>query len=327
MSESGESDGEGGTTTPAVAAVEPPTESVALDSDVKIEVDFLTLNAARSVMTDIAAEVASLEPSVVVIGGDGLLTAARAFNAYQGRIKLLGDELKSVLAQPESPTKKGTTESLVAQLSAATSVVSGVATLLSYFKAQTTYTGKKIELSENALYPLLAGQLAAKSVGVVLPELFSGMMSDTSPTHSVMGMLDELRRLRDRVRAKYPAEPPPSVAALFVSTDAAIEAAVKVDPETGKGSMTQLLLGSDMCRLIEDEDKPLFVSIKSISAGGNSKSRKHLFTTLFTGDKLSYTGGAAIGYFVFDLKTSKLVKSDVCMQMGQSAPSSSSCRI
>lgn len=296
---------------PEVAAV---AESTTISGELHIEVDILALNAARKITETIASRVATLKPGIVLIGGEGVAAAARAFVTFRERVNQLVKSLDTlpVDAKPAANKelkKQDGTESVA--FGAAFGLVKGVASLMSYFKAETTYHGRKVELTEAALYTLMASQLINKSIPVVLPELFAQRFEKPAATYSVFRLLDELIDRRNSLTELHQGEPPPRVAALLVMAEAIIDSTVKPDPTTGAVTVNQLILGSDVCRLVDGAENPLLVSLKSISAGGNVRTRKHLFTTIFTGDKLSFSGGAAVGYFVVDLVTSRVIGSDV----------------
>lgn len=63
---------------------------------------------------------------------------------------------------------------------------------------------------------------------------------------------------------------------------------------------------------------------KVLTAGGKYKIRRHLFTTLFWGDQLSYSGGATVAFSLFDPRTGKVVLSDVLFHLTDSVKFSES---
>ncbi|MES0133604.1 hypothetical protein NKJ88_01380 [Mesorhizobium sp. M0016] len=304
---------------PAPRATPPdvPAGGTAIDENVKIEVDILALGALRKIAGQIASEISGLaeKPSLLIIGGDELILAARVYSGFSARVIELRAELISLLKQVKPPTEAVPgLESITAGLDSASLAVQSLTTLLSFFKAETAYFGRSVELKESALYPALAGQLIARNIPVSVPGYFPMSIGGAgAPVSTVMALLDDLRSLRNHVAA-MPADEASTarINALLATVDAAIKAVIKVDPESGKSSaLAQLLLGAEYLALMEGEATRLFLSATVISAGGSYRTRKHLFTTLFTGDQLSCSGGAAAGYFAFDLKSSKLVRSDV----------------
>ncbi|UIK19518.1 hypothetical protein [Rhizobium leguminosarum] len=297
-------DGEGAAQVPDA---EKPVEATTVTDDVRIEVDILALTAAGRITATIADRIVAFKPDIVLIGSENLSATARAFAAFRERAEQLIKALDSLPTDAKPAGEAAATESSLAALD----FVKTVANLMSYFKAETNYFGRKVELSEAAIYPLMAGHLQARSIDVILPEIVAPSFDSPAPGFSVFGMIDALITRRNRLNRQHGGEPPLHIAATLATVDAVIDGALKPDPLTGNTNIAQLLLGSDICRLVAEAKKPLLVSLKSIVAGGHVRTRRHLFTTIFTGDKISFSAGAAVGYFIFELKTSKILGGDV----------------
>lgn len=294
-----------------VPDVEKPVEATTVTDEVRIEVDILALTAAGSIAATIADRIEAFKPDIVLIGGENLSTAARAFTAFRERSELLIEKIDSLpkTAKPRSEAKRE--EEAATESIGVLGLVKTAANLLSFFKAETNYLGRKVDLTETAIYPLMASRLRAKSIEVILPEMVAPSFDDPTPGFSVFGLIDALITRRNGLNELHGGEPPSPVAALLATVDALIDGAVKPDPVTGNTSTAQLILGSDVCQFVAKATTPLLVSLKSIAAGGHVRTRKHLFTTVFTGDKISFSGGAVVGYFIVDLKTSKILGADV----------------
>ncbi len=282
-------------------------EDTTVDESVRLEVEILALNAAGTLTATIAEEVAAFEPDIVIVGGENLSTMGRAFTVFRERAESMIGSADSLLAPTESAGKQDAVES-----SALIGFLKTTTDLFSYFKAEAKYLGRSLQISETALYPLLVRHLRMASIKTLLPELFAPGFKESARANSVFVTIGALIDRRTRLNQRYDGTTPPAdIGALLATMDAAIDSAVKPDPQTGNTAMAQLLLGSDICRLAAEAKRPLLVSLKSIAAGGHFRTRKHLFTTIFTGDKISYSGGAAISYFIFDLKTSEILGSGV----------------
>lgn len=74
--------------------------------------------------------------------------------------------------------------------------------------------------------------------------------------------------------------------------------------------LAELQATSITAQLIENASRAFLLSAKFIKSGGHYRVRRHLFTTLFTGDQLSYSGGTAIGFVLTDLKTMQVADGD-----------------
>jgi hypothetical protein len=74
-----------------------------------------------------------------------------------------------------------------------------------------------------------------------------------------------------------------------------------------------LVKASELVKRMEKETSYVLFA-KPVTAGGSYGIRKNLWTTLFTGDLLSYSGGAVICYTLFD-HTSKAIDADTLQYM------------
>ena len=218
---------------------EVPAGGTTIDDNVKIEVDILALGALRKIAGEIAAEISELaeKPDLVIIGGDELTLAVRAYSGFRTRAMALKAELNSLLAAVK-PTMEATPslESITAGLGSAALAVQGLTTLLSFFKAEAAFFGRSVELKETAFYPSLAGQLIAKNIPVSAPGYFPANIGGAgAPASPIMAVLDDLQSLRNQVAAP-PADEAltPKIQALLATVDAVIEAVLKVDPEVRK---------------------------------------------------------------------------------------------
>jgi len=289
-------------TPPKIAAVT-PVDGITIDASMKIEVTMLTLGALQRVAAEIAARVAKkASGKSVIIGSDGAIAALRAYQGFRRRLELLNTGLEDVLAA------KSAAESLRVGIDTATVTVQALANLLSFFKADTRYSGRDVELNQKVLYQTLAGRLIARKVDVSLPECFPDPAANEAA--SLMAQLGELRELCTRVSAQVPEDS--RSASLIAAVDAAFDEVDKPAASSETESLLdRLLLGAELHATLGGTNKPLFLSAAVLTAGGSYRTKKHLFTTLFWGDQLSYSGGVAVGYFLFDAADSKLVESDV----------------
>jgi hypothetical protein len=168
------------------------------------------------------------------------------------------------------------------------------ANLLSCLKAETSCLGRVVERTETAIYHLMASRLRAKPMEVFLLEIVTPIFDDPTPSSSVLELIDALIVRRNEIDELHGVEPAPHVATLLATVNALIDGAVKLDPVTGSTSTTQRLLGSDVCQLATKATRPLLVSLKSFAAGAHIRTRKHVFTIFFTGDKISLSDGAVL---------------------------------
>jgi hypothetical protein len=116
--------------------------------------------------------------------------------------------------------------------------------------------------------------------------------SDTSPNQSKPNQKDEQKNEKDK------SEPPKSREELVLEainkayTDF-INSLSAVDPNTGASLMSSIVQGCEIFSLLEKPNTFLLYE-EAIAGGGTQRDRKNLFTNLFWGDLISYSGGAII---------------------------------
>ncbi|CAN7217534.1 hypothetical protein [Mesorhizobium sp. LjNodule214] len=99
------------------------------------------------------------------------------------------------------------------------------------------------------------------------------------------------------------------VKSLIEATDALIDGLT-----AGTGSnvkLTDLQAASELAILIDRTTNACMLSPKFIKTGGHYRKWRHLFTTLFTGDQISYSGGAVVSFVLTDLKNARVIDGDV----------------
>jgi hypothetical protein len=75
------------------------------------------------------------------------------------------------------------------------------------------------------------------------------------------------------------------------------------NPKPGSGSSSagaqifQLMQGAEISQLLNNRDKRVLV-VDLLASGGSTRTRRSLFTTMFTGQSVSYSGGVAVQYFL-----------------------------
>lgn len=326
---------EGGAALDPASAVERASGTTELDA-LNFEVELLTIAALRSIADDIAERVASrakalAATSIILITEDDL-TAAIAFWRYaETGLEALEKGTSALLAQLQPPgaskSKKaaGSLES-AGSLEGAGIIVDGIqslAEILSWLRVDTVYSGRVPEV-EGALRPALAGQLLVRELDVLGTETYL----DPAMPGRQNGLLDRVGRLlagKTRLEAmQRPAAvgdedtPPPQddetarQQARIVAALAQIDAWLAATFAGGEGHppLVRLLAASEVT-LLASRPGVLILDARVIKTGGRYRTRKHLFSTLFGFDSVSYSGGAAVAFTLLDAATGKAVLSDV----------------
>ncbi|TGE00744.1 hypothetical protein [Methylobacterium nonmethylotrophicum] len=324
----------------------PVSGETTIDEKMDFEVVALTLDAVRRIAGVIAdrvkAKVGRIEPPApVVLADESLVSRMAEWQVIAARIGAVEEGIEALLLPVEPPDAHE--EGLVASLGQATSAVEAVAKLLSFFKAEARYSGRTVELPAAALYPALAGRLAEAGIEPVLVEAARPLGAGAATGRDLIGRLERLLRLREQLAAFLPdadeagadrdggdakagqaegAEPNPDdperearqrgvtrITSLIGAVDA-------IMTDLGSGAegghrIAQIQAASAVTCLVQDAPAAYLLSAQIIKAGGHYRIRKHLFTTLFTGDQLYYGGGAAISFTLTDLKRLRVVLGDV----------------
>ncbi len=120
------------------------------------------------------------------------------------------------------------------------------------------------------------------------------------------GTEEETKRrqtLRNR-KAELDAKAPlvEAYSSLLKSTDEALIGLSKTSVGDQVSSIERLQTTAWLlARIGEAKDKgTFFLASETVVSGGSYRTRKNLFTTLFSGDLLSYSGGAAVSFVLFD---------------------------
>ena len=76
---------------------------------------------------------------------------------------------------------------------------------------------------------------------------------------------------------------------------------VKTDEKSGVNALGLLTKAQDVVKYLDAAEGNTYVLFtKSVTAGGSYRIRRNLWTTVFTGDMLSYSGGAVVCFMLFD---------------------------
>lgn len=381
--ETGKDEGAG---TGEAIALEKPSGVTDFDDALEFEVVTLALSALQDIAGEIASRVrkwAGSEASsiLIVIADDGFSARIAEWQALAMRMGVLESAMEELLRERDAAAARNEALSL-APIQGATAAVEAVAHLLSFFKADTTYGGRKPDLDNSALYPAVAGRLIEAGMAQIVfgSDGVAGAAASASVT--LIGRLERLLCLRERLEAILPnapdkesheeseeeefapderpseaaetssgaasggKQPAPAGGRQGTSSPAATnlsrtaEGGVAVGPgkqeervsdrlirslvgavdalatelaggEGKKPGLAEMQAMSEVAALIDAASQAVLLSPKVLKTGGHYRTRRHLFTTLFTGDQLSYSGGAAVSFVLSDLKSGRVLLGDV----------------
>lgn len=305
---------------PSTNNVSPPAGSTTIDSDLKIEVEILALAALRHIASDIAQRIGALNARrpIVIVREDHLDDINKS-RAILIQLKGLEDAINAAKERiPKIPSREVAAEKVTADstrtspidllapfVSSATAAVQSIANLLAFFRADTEYKGRTVSIDEAALHQAIGGQLLALKVEATLP---NGVALGTeAPIHQ---RLESVLRARAELVGLQATE---DKKAVLKALDTLVQDIFKRD---GYYDLPRLSTAGKLGVLLEErKPSPLVLTAKVLTAGGKYKIRRHLLTTLFWGDQLSYSGGATVAFSLFDPETGTVLLSDVLFHL------------
>ena len=200
-------------------------------------------------------------------------------------------------------------------LQTSTTVLKSVAELLSYFRSEDVISPNDYTpTSQNFLVAQLVSALRRKKSTIKLyaPSIYlMNFEQFDSPIEVFLSELNDLATLKSKALNQINQIGDPQkiqrLAQLNNQADLILnllkEADTQIDspkPESGasRGSQIfQLIQGAQISELLNSRDKRVLV-VDLLASGGSTRTRRSLFTTIFTGQSISYSGGVAVQYFL-----------------------------
>lgn len=281
-------------------SVPPLTGQTEIDEKLRIEAEFVSLEAIRRIAKKIAEDTSKLKPGLsrVLLGDEAFLAAVQLRPLVNARIELLERELKSFTSFAEVGADP---------FSGVLSAVNSLATLVSLFRADTTYKGREISIKQLALRAALVGQLREQKLQVFAPTRSN--MTKGKTANELLSRLTELVELKAKAeRTMKDGVPADRIKRLGDAVDELIKAFTHVSSDVTALPPLALLLAE-----AEDSfglDDTVVLQAEIIALGGSYRTRRTLWSSMFTGDELSFSGGAAVSFLVFDVSDGSLLGGD-----------------
>ena len=201
-------------------------------------------------------------------------------------------------------------------LQGSTTVLKSVAELLSYFRSQDS-------ISLNDYNPgnptFIVAQLVSalrqkkSAIKVYAPSIYLTNFDQlNNPIEVFLADLNELALLKTQALKQMNTIGDPqkiqrlialniqadSLLNLLKDTESPMETLKTEKREVSNGSQIfQLIQGAQISELLNSRDKRVLV-VDLLASGGSTRTRKSLFTSIFTGQSVSYSGGVAVQYFL-----------------------------
>lgn len=291
---------------------------------VPIESKILVFQSSQAIAETIAQELIELstDPSSygitsIVIYEPEEFSNVNSYRLYESLRKGLVSAYKTegiVLAQTTEPLPDGVRGGLETSgaLQGSTTVLRSAAELLSYFRSEEV-------LYPNAFKPDGNGFLIAQLVSalrredspiqVFAPSVYlNSFASADNPIQGFLIDLDQLALLQTKAKQvmalSIDAQQIQRLEALNTQAGQLLNLLRFAEDEGSRGGagrggaqIFQLIQGAQISQLLNSEDKRVLV-LDLLESGGSSRTRRSLFSTMFTGKKTSYSGGAAVQYFL-----------------------------
>lgn len=279
----------------------PTTQATALegrttiDDKVLIETETLAHGGLRTIAGNIAQDIRpKVNGKPLFIYNSADIGALAAYRAFAGQMKILGDAFDEV-AKPQMPDPLFG----VASIPIATAAVKSVIDLVALFRTDTDIKGMTVTLDELALVSEVAGALAKNNQKVFVSQLYPLDIAQNLAGAEVQKRLGEARAkerdANDRVRQLSGDEKEKAqkrlteLQTVLAGYDDALSKAA--DPN-GTSVLGTLIRGEALDRLI-GQGHVLY--LKVLKAGGSNRVKRNLFT----GSRLSHSGGAIANYILF----------------------------
>ena len=219
-----------------------------------------------------------------------------------------------VLKQQAAPTPDGVRGGLDTSgvLQTSTTVLRSAAEILSYFRSEEV-------LYPNAFKPDGNGFLIAQLVSALRREkspiqiyapavYLNSFSSSGNPVETFLSNLDQLASLRAKANQmmsqSIDAQQIQTLQDLNAQADQLLNLLRFAEDDggpagsgQGRAQIFQLIQGAQISQLLNSEDKRVLV-LDLLESGGTSRTRRSLFSTMFTGQKTGYSGSAAVQYFL-----------------------------
>jgi hypothetical protein len=201
-------------------------------------------------------------------------------------------------------------------LQTSTTVLKSVAELLSYFRSEDVISPNEYTpMSQNFLVAQLVSALRKKksTIKVYAPSIYLNNFEQfNSPIEVFLTELNELATLKSQAlkqmnqigdlqriqRLGQLNNQADLLLNLLKEADTQIEISKSESGDARQGSQIfQLIQGAQISELLNSRDKRVLV-VDLLASGGSTRTRRSLFTTIFTGQSVTYSGGVAVQYFL-----------------------------
>lgn len=293
-----------------VSEVKPLDGKTTVDDKVAIESLTLAYASIESIACEISRVVNARNPSRVVIHNGSGVGSLLQYESFLAQTEVIRQAFLNAVPPADLPSKEAV--ALAAVIPAVTGTVKAVIDLISLFRTDVDIKGKDFIIDDTALVASVAHKLQSKGkIAVFYPLIqplnFSSAGSKT--LEKLTELSEEERKAEQAVATALASGPGDSgadaarnleVKQRFEAAQALFQAfrdwLVKADPMTGVVPLTAIIQSEFLVSQLGEGGYVLY--LKAVKAGGSSQTKRNLFT-LFTGPRLSFSGGSIVTYLLF----------------------------
>jgi hypothetical protein len=299
----------------------PLTGATSVEGQLVFESELLAYKSLSDIASGVGADMNGVT-GTVVMHNDADIHSLQAYSIILAQIKNTVDQYKAL----NSRLNPGAAEEVgAATVLAAPQVVStllrSVVDIAALFRTDTAITGLAITVDNAVLNSQVAEVLRRKGFNVFEPKLYLPNLFNQPDSEIIkqLGNLNLVKARGEQAVAEFDALSAeaqkasskkaiiPRVRALNTQVDAFIDALMRVDETTKLSPLTGLYRAERLRNLLDDKQNPTYVLHLKLAKAEGTRTKK---SNLFTGTKLSYSGGMIVSYTLFD-RNGQIVRSGI----------------
>ena len=299
----------------------PLAGSINVTGGVGFQSELLVYKSLYDIAKGIAAHMEKVKGAVVIYS-DADINALQTYAIILTQIKNSVEQYKA-LNQRLNPgdSEEAGAAAIFAAPQVASTLLRSVADITALFRTDTIITGLSINVDEAVLNSLLAETLRRDDLKVFEPKLFLPNLFK-QPDSEIIKQLGNLNLVKtrgeqavaefDTLSAEVKKASEKKVAidrmrALNTQVDAFLTNLMRIDETSKQSALTGLYRAERIKNLLEDKQTSTYVlHLKMAKAEGVRTTKSNLFT----GTKLSYSGGIIVSYTLFD-RDGQIVRSGI----------------
>jgi hypothetical protein len=265
--------------------------------------DQIALAIAKSVCTEVKGK-----KSTIIVYDSASFSSIQAYGGFEADLSILlaaYNKLKSDITGKE----------------AAPGILEVASLILQYAGASTVENASNFAVSDDAIKMAIVHYLMASDkkagcdramLSLVYPPVAMQLSASKGALADIAAKLSNLAKAKSEVGgliASAKKDPNDPVVLKFQDTNKAydqfIASLYTKDSNSGQLGIASVLTGHDLYNLVHTADTYILFE-EAVAGGGTQRIRKNLFTNVFWGDLIRYSGGAVVTFALVDGPTSSI---------------------